>query len=73
VREVAVDTPSTGVINVGLLLKTRSPVPVSSLITPANCAEVVEANWLSGLAVRANPAKLGGVVQLVVAPLLVRY
>ena len=30
--------------NVGLLLKTATPVPVSSDNTPASCAEVVEAN-----------------------------
>ena len=34
---------------------TRLPVPVSSLINVASCAEVVEANWDSELAVVANP------------------
>jgi len=32
------------VAKVGFVLNTKSPVPVSSLISPANCAEVVEAN-----------------------------
>lgn len=36
--------PSAGVTNVGEFAKTREPVPVSSLITPASCAEVVDAN-----------------------------
>ena len=41
---VAVATPRTGVTRVGLVANTRAPDPVSSLITPASCAEVVEAN-----------------------------
>lgn len=41
---VAVAAPSTGVTRVGLVANTRDPDPVSSLITPASCAEVVEAN-----------------------------
>ena len=32
------------VVKVGLVPKTKAPVPVSSDITPANCAEVVAAN-----------------------------
>ena len=32
------------VTNVGLVLNTTAPVPVSSLITPASCADVVAAN-----------------------------
>ena len=44
---VAVAAPSTGVTRVGEFEKTRLPVPVSSLITPASCAEVVEANCAS--------------------------
>src|SRR5882672_8040737 len=35
-REVAVAAPSTGVVNVGEVAKTNSPVPVSLVITPAN-------------------------------------
>src|SRR5947208_17163232 len=37
--------PSTGAMKMGALLKTASPVPVSSLNTPASCALVVAANW----------------------------
>ena len=33
-----------GVVRVGDVQNTSDPVPVSSLITPASCAEVVEAN-----------------------------
>ena len=44
--DVADATPRVGVTRLGLLLNTNKPVPVSSLITPANCALVVEANWL---------------------------
>ena len=33
--------PKAGVTNVGLVAKTKEPEPVSSLITPLNCAEVV--------------------------------
>ena len=44
-----------GVNNVGVLLKTDNPVPVSSDKTPANCAEVVAANCDSGLAVNPRP------------------
>ena len=43
---VAEATPRTGVTKVGVLLKTATPVPVSSDKTPANWAEVVAANWL---------------------------
>ena len=35
--------PSAGVTSVGLVAKTKAPLPVSSEITPANCAEVVAA------------------------------
>jgi hypothetical protein len=38
--------PNTGVMKVGVLLKTKRPVPLSSEMTPANCAEVVAANTL---------------------------
>ena len=53
---VAVAAPKTGAISVGVLLKTTRPVPVSSLMTPANCKLVVGANWFKGLAVCALPA-----------------
>lgn len=36
--------PRAGVMNVGDVLKTNTPVPLSSLITEASCAEVVAAN-----------------------------
>lgn len=36
--------PSIGAIKVGPLLSTTNPVPVSSLIIPPNCAEVVAPN-----------------------------
>ena len=42
--EVAVATPNAGVTKVGDSAKTNAPVPVSSEITPANSAEVVEDN-----------------------------
>ena len=47
--------PSAGVTSVGDVANTNAPVPVSSDITPANCAEVVAANWLRGLATSASP------------------
>ena len=40
-----------GVVNEGLVPNTNAPLPVSSLITPANCAEVVAANTLKLLLV----------------------
>lgn len=42
--EVAVATPMVGVVKVGEVAKTAAPDPVSSLITPASCEDVVEAN-----------------------------
>ena len=39
-----VGVPRTGVTRVGEVAKTREPEPVSSLMTPANCELVVEAN-----------------------------
>lgn len=53
---VAVATPIVGVVRVGEVPKTSTPDPVSLLITPASCALVVDANWLSGFAVKASPA-----------------
>jgi len=47
--------PRAGAISVGPLFRTTRPVPDSSLITPANCADVVEANCESGLAVNPRP------------------
>jgi hypothetical protein len=45
-----------GVVSVGLVPKTAKPVPVSSLKTPASCAEVVAANCDSGLPVTPHVA-----------------
>jgi hypothetical protein len=39
--------PNTGVMKVGVLLKTNNPEPLSSDITPANSEEEVAANTLS--------------------------
>ena len=44
---VAEATPKDGVVSVGEVLNTNAPDPVSSLITPASCAEVVAANCAS--------------------------
>jgi hypothetical protein len=42
---VAADgVPRLGVTKVGLVAKTKEPVPVSSEMTPRNSAEVVDAN-----------------------------
>ena len=38
---VAVATPIVGVVKVGEVANTSAPLPVLSLITPANCADVV--------------------------------
>ena len=43
--DVAVATPSDGVVKLGEVANTSAPDPVSSEITPASCAEVVAANW----------------------------
>ncbi len=45
---------NAGVVRDGDVLNTSAPDPVSSLITPASCADVVDANWLSGFPVRAG-------------------
>jgi hypothetical protein len=42
--DVAAATPNTGVTKVGDVANTNDPLPVSSLITPANWADVVAAN-----------------------------
>src|SRR6266446_7905890 len=45
-------------VSAGDALKTTEPaVPVSSLITPASCAEVVAANWDRGLPVTPQVAQ----------------
>jgi len=45
ITDVPVATPILGVTRVGVLANTSDPEPVSSDITQASCAEVVEANW----------------------------
>ena len=54
-RVTLLGVPRAGVIRVGLFANTSAPVPVSSVITPASCAEVVAANWLSGWLTSASP------------------
>lgn len=51
--------PRAGVTRVGLLANTSAPVPVSSLITVASCAEVVDANCASVPEVRASHQPAG--------------
>jgi len=51
VRTSADGVPRAGETSVGELAKTKAPLPVSSLITPASSAEVVAAKTLSLLAV----------------------
>ena len=55
VRMPLAGVPSAGVTSVGDVAKTNVPVPVSSDITPASCADVVAANWLSGFATKESP------------------
>ena len=54
-KEVPVATPIFGVVSVGLVANTRAPEPVSSEITPANCAEVVAANCANVPDVKPRP------------------
>ena len=56
---VAVATPRDGVTKVGEVANTRDPEPVSSLITVASCAEVVDANCASVPEVRASHQPAG--------------
>jgi hypothetical protein len=56
--DVAVATPMVGVVNVGEVANTNAPEPVSSLITPANCDEVVAANCDRLPLVKASPPPL---------------
>ena len=65
---VALATPRVGVTRVGLVANTRAPLPVSSLITPASSAEVVAANTLSLLLVKATVPELAGRVITVPVP-----
>ena len=50
--------PRIGATNVGETLNTTAPVPVSSDMTPANCALDVAANCDNGLPVNASPPPL---------------
>ena len=66
-----------GVTKVGAFPNTRNPEPVSSEISVANCAEVVDANWLSPVPVTPHvgqemvpvevigPPRIGDVVEIV--------
>ena len=65
---VAVATPRTGVTRVGVLAKTKAPVPVSSLTTPANSADVVAANAERLSDVVARTAEAFGTVRTLVCP-----
>jgi hypothetical protein len=56
VATIADGVPKLGVTRVGEFENTADPPPVSSLNTPANCADVVEANCESGLATFPNVA-----------------
>lgn len=69
--DVPVAAPITGVVSVGDVPKTANPVPVSSLSTPANCAEVVDANWDSGFEVSAFPVPVPQVGQAMTVPVTV--
>lgn len=60
--DVAVAAPSVGVVRLGLVANTKAPVPVSSEMTPASSAEVVEANAFSLLLVVARVAVPAGIV-----------
>ena len=55
VNTTAEGVPRLGVVKTGLVDNTTLPVPVSSLINVASCAEVVEANCANVLAVVAKP------------------
>ena len=61
VRVPEVGVPSNGVVRVGEVANTKSPVPVSSDITPANSEEDVAAKTLSLLPVVVNVPAVGNV------------
>ena len=61
VRVPEVGVPNNGVVRVGEVANTKSPVPVSSEITPANSAEEVAANTLSLLPVVVKVPAIGNV------------
>jgi hypothetical protein len=68
VNVAAEGVPKLGVTNVGELLKTRSPLPVSSEIIPASSDDVVEENCAKDPPVTANVPDVGRVT--VVGPLV---
>jgi hypothetical protein len=53
--DVAEAAPSVGVTRVGEVASTSTPDPVSFVMTPENCADVVGANCESGFDVSASP------------------
>jgi hypothetical protein len=70
VRVPEVGVPNNGVVRDGEVANTKSPVPVSSDITPANSEEEVAANTLSLLPVVVKVPAVGNVT--LVAALVVR-
>jgi hypothetical protein len=63
VRLVPVAAPISGVVNDGLVENTASPLPVSSLITPASSAELVAAKSDNLFSLNATvPVALGNVI-----------
>jgi hypothetical protein len=61
VRVPEVGVPNNGVVRVGDVANTKSPVPVSSDITPSNSEDEVAANTLSLLPVVVNVPAVGNV------------
>jgi hypothetical protein len=58
------------VVRVGAVSKTATPDPVSSLRTPANCADVVAANCDRGLPVTPQVAQAIVPVPVIVPPVI---
>jgi hypothetical protein len=61
VKVPEVGVPNNGVVRVGDVANTKSPVPVSSEITPSNSEDEVAANTLSLLPVVVNVPAVGNV------------
>src|SRR5690349_5338615 len=59
-----------GVVSVGPVPNTAAPVPVGLVIIPSNCAEVVAANWESGLPVTPQVAQAIVPVAVIVPPVI---
>ncbi len=68
VSTIADGVPNAGVVKVGEVPKTNEPDPVSFEITPASCAEVVDANCESGLVVKASPVPPVPLLAAVIRP-----